>query len=153
VKVPQHRVELLYDSTKNPLTPSEFPETFADLATHRRQRNLRSSPTRVFNSSALIAPDSVAMPQDSHAQTAAKREKCDSRKPFATTATRRHLAGLAVHTARVSGEPWLRTPLLVRMSSVAISISAREKTNVSPPRVLNSIVVIFCSRCLRSGDA
>jgi len=52
------------------------------------------------------------MPQDSHAQTAAKREKCDSRKPFATAPTRRHLAGLAIHTARVSGEPWLRTAIV-----------------------------------------
>jgi hypothetical protein len=90
------------------------------------QRNLRSSPTRAFNSSALIISASVTMPQDNHAQTAAKRDKCDSRKPFATAPTRRHLAGLAVHTARVSGEPWLRTPLSVRISSVATSPQTRR---------------------------
>src|ERR1035437_1926597 len=44
-----------------------------------------------------------------------------------------YLDGLAFQTARVSAEPWLRTPLSVRISSVAANISLREKTSVSPP--------------------
>ena len=68
-------------------------------------------------------------------QTAAKRDKCDSRKPFATAPTRRHLAGLAVHTARVSGEPWLRTPLSVRISSVATSPQTRRCRSAASGRL------------------
>lgn len=42
-------------------------------------------------------------------------------------------AGLAFQTASVSGEPWLRTPLSVSISSPAASMSLRGKTGDSPP--------------------
>jgi hypothetical protein len=49
--------------------------------------------------------------------------------------------GFAPQIAKVSGEPWARTPLSVRISSVAASICARGKIIVSPKRILHSTLM------------
>ena len=49
--------------------------------------------------------------------------------------------GLAFQMASVSAEPWLRTSLSVRISSVAAIISLRGNTSVSPARLSNSMTM------------
>ena len=52
-----------------------------------------------------------------------------------------YLEGLAFHTASVSGEPCERTPLSVKIPSVAASICARGKIIVSLKRLSHSMVM------------
>src|ERR1700736_730428 len=50
--------------------------------------------------------------------------------------------GFAFQIASISGEPWLRTPLSVKISSVAATISLHGKIKVSPAfRQKNSIAI------------
>jgi hypothetical protein len=44
---------------------------------------------------------------------------------------RQRVRALAFQTARTSGEPWVRTPLSVRIASVAATVSRRGNTRLS----------------------
>src|SRR5258708_5369630 len=49
-----------------------------------------------------------------------------------------HFAGFAFQISSMSGDPWARTPLSLRISSVAARSSLRENTGDSLPRCSNS---------------
>ena len=104
--------------------------------------------SRRFRARRVRAPaSSVRLPTICTSRAAYGREPSALPPPTAIDDTRRggrkasspaadaedQFAAFPCHTASVSGDPWARTPLSVRISSVAAMIACRENTKASPP--------------------